>query len=122
VVLALGMIENAIAKGLPHGIVLADCDYGNKTAFRDALDTMGLQYAVDVQSMTMVSTCDGRQVVSVTECPSVRSALLCVRSCLRSRCAKARKPWCARGSRASAGGRSRRRPDEGTTVVGCRVA
>jgi SRSO17 transposase len=57
--LALGMIERAVAQGLPHGVVLADCDYGNKTAFRDALDTMGLQYAVEVQSTTMVSSCVG---------------------------------------------------------------
>lgn len=57
--LALGMIERALADGLPPGIVLADCDYGNKTAFRDTLDTLGLQYAVEVQSTTMVSSCVG---------------------------------------------------------------
>lgn len=57
--LALDMIERAVADGLPRGVVLADCDYGNKTAFRDALDTMGLQYAVEVQSTTMVSSCIG---------------------------------------------------------------
>jgi SRSO17 transposase len=57
--LALGMIERVVAQGLPHGVVLADCDYGNKTAFRDALDTMGLQYAVEVQSTTMISSCVG---------------------------------------------------------------
>jgi SRSO17 transposase len=57
--LALGMIERAVADGLPQGVVLADCDYGNKTAFRDALDTLGLQYAVEVQSTTMVSSCVG---------------------------------------------------------------
>jgi SRSO17 transposase len=52
--LALGMIESALAAGLPKGVVLADCDYGNKTLFRDTLDTLGLQYAVDVQSTTML--------------------------------------------------------------------
>jgi SRSO17 transposase len=57
--LALDMIERAVADGLPHGVVLADCDYGNKTTFRDALDTMGLQYAVEVQTTTMVSACIG---------------------------------------------------------------
>jgi SRSO17 transposase len=57
--LALEMIERAVADGLPRGVVLADCDYGNKTAFRDALDTLELQYAVDVQSTTMVSSCVG---------------------------------------------------------------
>jgi SRSO17 transposase len=53
------MIERAVADGLPRGVVLADCDYGNKAAFRDALDTLGLQYAVEVQSNTMVSSCVG---------------------------------------------------------------
>jgi len=52
--LALGMIENALAAGLPKGVVLADCDYGNKCLFRDTLQTLGLQYAVDVQSTTML--------------------------------------------------------------------
>jgi len=57
--LALQMIERAVANGLPRGVVVADADYGNNTAFRDALDTMGLQYAVEVQSMTMVRSCIG---------------------------------------------------------------
>jgi SRSO17 transposase len=58
--LALEMIERAVAADLPRGVVLADCDYGNKTAFRDTLDRLGLQYAVDVQSTTMVSSCVGK--------------------------------------------------------------
>jgi SRSO17 transposase len=33
--------------------------YGDKAAFRDALDTLGLQYAVEVQSNPMVSSCVG---------------------------------------------------------------
>lgn len=52
--LALNMIEDAIAAGLPKGVMLADCDYGNKSAFRDMLDVLGLQYAVEVQSTTML--------------------------------------------------------------------
>src|SRR5882672_1028138 len=52
--LALNMIENALAAGMPKGVVLADCDYGNKSVFRGMLDTLGLQYAVEVQSTTMV--------------------------------------------------------------------
>lgn len=52
--LALNMIENAVADGLPKGVVLADCDYGNKTLFRDTLDGLELQYAVEVQSTTVV--------------------------------------------------------------------
>ena len=52
--LALNMIENAIAAGMQKGVMLADCDYGNKTLFRDTLDVLGLQYAVEVQSTTML--------------------------------------------------------------------
>ena len=52
--LALNMIEEAVAAGMPKGVVLADCDYGNKSTFRDTLDVLGLQYAVEVQSTTML--------------------------------------------------------------------
>lgn len=52
--LALRMIEKAKADGLPQGVVLADCDYGNKTTFRDMLEVMGLQYALEVQGTTML--------------------------------------------------------------------
>jgi SRSO17 transposase len=54
--LALEMIETALHAGLPRGVVLADCGYGNTTVFRDTLDTLGLQYAVEIQSMTMVQS------------------------------------------------------------------
>lgn len=47
--IALDMLDAAIADDLPRGVVLADADYGNKTAFRDGLDQRGLQYAVAVQ-------------------------------------------------------------------------
>ena len=52
--LALRMIEKAKADGLPEGVVLGDCDYGNKTSFRDVLDVLGLQYALEVQGTTML--------------------------------------------------------------------
>jgi len=52
--IALDMIESAIAAKLPRGIVLADADYGNKSAFRDRLDELGLQYAVAIQKDTHV--------------------------------------------------------------------
>jgi SRSO17 transposase len=52
--LALSMIEQAIAAELPKGVVLADSDYGNKSVFRDNLDVLGLQYALEVHSTTMV--------------------------------------------------------------------
>jgi SRSO17 transposase len=50
--LALSMIETALQAGLPKGVVLADCDYGNKAVFRDMLTELGLQYAVEIQSTT----------------------------------------------------------------------
>jgi len=46
------MIERAVKAGVPHGVVLADCDYGNKTVFRDTLTQLGLSYAVEIQSTT----------------------------------------------------------------------
>lgn len=52
--LALSMIEQAVAAGMPKGVVLGDCDYGNKTVLRDTLDALGLQYAVEVQSTTVL--------------------------------------------------------------------
>jgi SRSO17 transposase len=52
--LALNMIEAAVAAGLPKGVMLGDCDYGNKTVFRDMLEVLGLQYALEVQSTTML--------------------------------------------------------------------
>jgi SRSO17 transposase len=52
--LALEMIEQAVRAGVPKGVVLADCDYGNKTVFRDTLTRLGLKYAVEIQSTTKV--------------------------------------------------------------------
>jgi SRSO17 transposase len=57
--LALEMIETALHSGLPPGVVLADCGYGNVTVFRDTLDALGLQYALEVQSTTMVQAVHG---------------------------------------------------------------
>lgn len=58
--LALDMIDSAIADDMPRGVVLADADYGNKTAFRDGLDNRGLQYAVAVQLNTRVRRVNNR--------------------------------------------------------------
>jgi SRSO17 transposase len=54
--LALEMIETALQAGLPKGIVLADCGYGNTTVFRDTLTTLGLQYAVEIQSTSKLQS------------------------------------------------------------------
>ncbi len=50
--LALNMIEAALRAEVPKGVVLGDCDYGNKSVFRDMLTVLGLQYAVEIQSTT----------------------------------------------------------------------
>jgi SRSO17 transposase len=60
--LALEMIEQAVNAGAPKGVVLADCDYGNKTVFRDTLARLGLKYAVEIQSTTKVRRVGTRDV------------------------------------------------------------
>lgn len=52
--LALRMIERAKAAGMPEGVVLGDSDYGTKTVFRDMLDVLELQYALEVQGTAML--------------------------------------------------------------------
>jgi SRSO17 transposase len=52
--LALRMIERAKAAGMPEGVVLGDSDYGTKTVFRDILDVLGLQYALEVHGTVKV--------------------------------------------------------------------
>jgi SRSO17 transposase len=56
------MIEQAVKTGTPKGVVLADCDYGNKTVFRDTLARLGLKYAVEIQSTTKVRLVGTRDV------------------------------------------------------------
>lgn len=50
--LALAMIGRALAAGVPPGVVLADCAYGNSFDFRAALDELGLSYIVGIESTT----------------------------------------------------------------------
>lgn len=52
--IALEQIEQALAAGLPHGVVLADAAYGTEAAWRDQLTTWGLRYAVAVREHTRV--------------------------------------------------------------------
>lgn len=52
--IALEQIRVARERGLAPGIVLADAGYGRDTAFREALDELGLTYAVGVMSSTTV--------------------------------------------------------------------
>jgi SRSO17 transposase len=46
--IALGQLRQAVADGVPEGIVLADAAYGTNTAWRDGLVALGLNYAVGV--------------------------------------------------------------------------
>ena len=52
--IALEQIHQALAAGLPRGVVLADAAYGTEAAWRDQLTRWGLQYAVAVREHTRV--------------------------------------------------------------------
>jgi SRSO17 transposase len=52
--IALGQIEQALAAGLPAGVVLADAAYGTEADWRDQLSSWGLQYAVGVREHSCV--------------------------------------------------------------------
>lgn len=52
--IALAQIRAAKQRGLVQGIVLADAGYGISTAFREALEELGLTYAVGVTSSVTV--------------------------------------------------------------------
>lgn len=56
--LALAMIRRAKEDGIPPGIVLVDCAYGNSSEFREELRKLGLDYAVAIQGPTMVQKLD----------------------------------------------------------------
>jgi SRSO17 transposase len=50
--IALGQIQTVQAEGVPRAPVVADAGYGDTTAFREALTTRGLAYAVGVKQET----------------------------------------------------------------------
>ena len=52
--IALDQIRQALADGVPSGVVLADAAYGNDSGFRDEIEQLGLDYVVGVQSSTTV--------------------------------------------------------------------
>lgn len=52
--LALDMIERAVADGVPGEVVLADSFYGRWSGFRETVRELGLDYAVAVDSDTLV--------------------------------------------------------------------
>jgi SRSO17 transposase len=52
--IALDLIKQAMAEGVPSGVVLADAGYGTDTAFRDAVTALGLRYAMGIGPATGV--------------------------------------------------------------------
>ena len=52
--LSMAQIDDALAAGIPVGVVLADAAYGTETRWRDQLSERGLQYMVGVRSSTKV--------------------------------------------------------------------
>jgi len=52
--IALGQMRQAIAAGVPMGVVLADAGYGDETAFRDGITRLGMRYAVGIRPATTV--------------------------------------------------------------------
>lgn len=50
--IALGQIRQAMADGVPRGVVLADPAYGNDTGFREAVAGLELRYVLGIQSTT----------------------------------------------------------------------
>jgi len=52
--IALAPMRQAIAAGVPMGVVLADAGYGDETAFRDGITELGMLYAVGIRPATTV--------------------------------------------------------------------
>ena len=52
--IALGQIADAVAAGLPPGVVLMDAGYGNDTALRSGVGALGLSYVAGILSNTSV--------------------------------------------------------------------
>jgi SRSO17 transposase len=52
--IALAQMRQAVACGVPMGVVLADAGYGDETAFRDGITELGMRYAVGIRPATTV--------------------------------------------------------------------
>jgi SRSO17 transposase len=50
--IALGQIGQALADGVPPGVVVADAGYGNDTDFRDGITGLGLTYVAGILGTT----------------------------------------------------------------------
>jgi SRSO17 transposase len=56
--IALDLIRDALAAGIPRGTVLADAGYGNDGKFRDGVTALGLNYVVGIQSNLLLWKAD----------------------------------------------------------------
>ena len=52
--IASAQMRQAVAAGVPMGVVLADAGYGDETAFRDGLTALDMRYAVGILQGTTV--------------------------------------------------------------------
>src|SRR5712672_2408738 len=52
--IALEQIRQALASGVPMGVVLADAGYGDETHFRDGITELGMLYALGIRPATTV--------------------------------------------------------------------
>ena len=52
--IAMEQMRQAIAAGVPMGVVLTDAEYGDETAFRDGITELGMLYAVGIRPATTV--------------------------------------------------------------------
>ena len=61
--IALKMVQQAAADGLPLGRVMADCAYGDNAPFREGLRALDLEYAVGIQASTKVYGVNAKDLV-----------------------------------------------------------
>jgi SRSO17 transposase len=50
--IALGQVRQALADGMPPGVVVTDAGYGNDTGFRDGITAQGLPYVAGILGTT----------------------------------------------------------------------
>src|SRR4051812_38925228 len=50
--IALGQVRQALADGVPPGVVVTDAGYGDDTGFRDGITGLGLPYVAGIQGTT----------------------------------------------------------------------
>ena len=73
--IALDLIKQAMAEGVPSGFILADADYGSDTAFRDAVTELGLLYAMGIGPATGVWAPGTQPLPPLPRKPGQRGAL-----------------------------------------------